>query len=273
MNITDEGKRSQKFVIIDSQPSIPKSISVRAYNNITSENSETADNVDPLNSETREASGYNKKKLAKHKIIHPGMKNKEVLNSFRSLRMSLLSKMDKVNSIILVSSVITGGGASFTALNLATAFTLERGRRALVVDCNRRNPSLDKTLGVETSSGLCDYLSGKINDISELVYSTEIPRVNLVPCGGQNSEEDIVELFNSNRMNQFLSDVKERSDDRVVILDTPPVLDSADTKILAGLSDLIVVSFPYKGVTAARVTKTVEELGGKDSISGFVMVN
>ena len=47
--------------------------------------------------------------LDNHKIIHIGMNDTTVLNAFRSLRTTVLSKMKNYNSTIQLSSVCKGG--------------------------------------------------------------------------------------------------------------------------------------------------------------------
>lgn len=275
---SDQGKRSAKFVIIDTQTAVPSSVQV-GFTNVK-QLEQLLDTADAKGVKTKSVPAtpkagisLGKEELARRRIIHPGMKNAEVMNAFRSLRHSLAAKMKRANSVILVSAVNKGGGASFTAINLATAFTFEHGRHALLVECNLGNPSLARTLGVEASVGLYDYLVENENDIGKLIYPTSIPRLSLVPCGGEGiRDENLVEFFTSQRMIQFLYEVRNRYEDRTVVLDAAPVLESTDTKVLAGISDLVVVALPYKGATPNRVNKTIEEFG-RDNISGFVMVN
>jgi len=276
MNTSDEGKRSPRFVIIDSQVNVPSNVNVGITDTKALEKSSVESDTQTQNAvkSTRSESGFSRKELSRRRIIHPGMKNPEVLNAFRSLRLSLTKKMTGPNAVILVSAVNSGGGGSFTATNLATAFTFEKDREALLIDCNMMDPTLHKSLDVDHEAGLCDYLTGKTDNVEQLIYPTGIPRLSMVPCGSENIDRDgLVELFTDDRMRQFIEQVRGLQDNRTVLLDAAPILDSADTRVLAELSELVVVALPYKGATSNRVAKTIEEFGGRENISGFVMVN
>ncbi len=216
-----------------------------------------------------DAPTYSKEELNKRGIIHPSMKDVAVLNAFRNLRTSMLPRMESYNTTLLVSSVVRGGGASFNAINIATAFTLDRQRTALLVDCNFHRPTLDRTLNVDTQLGLYDYLTGQTNDIAKIIYPTLVPRLRLVPCG-KISEEDQSEFFTGERMRDFLKEVKNRYPDRIVMLDSPPVLDSADTTILSELVDYALLVIPYQGANASKVEKAIKAIG-ENKIVGFVM--
>ena len=217
------------------------------------------------------AKNFSKKQLTKRGIIHPGMQDMEVMNSFRNLRTSLLPKMGGDNSIILLSSILAGGGASFNAINLAVAFTFDLHRNALLIDCHFGKPSLAKKLGVEAEFGLYDYVTGRIDNIQKLVYPTAIPRLRLVPCGNIEGGGHI-EYFTGEKMQEFLHEVKNRYANRVIILDTPPILDSADTSILAELCDHVVLVMPYQKVSPSKIERTIKVID-RDKVAGFILNN
>lgn len=214
---------------------------------------------------------FTKEEFLKRRIIHPGMKDIEVMNAFRELRTSILPKLQNFNSILQVSAVNAGGGASFNALNLAVSCTFDQHRNALLVDCNFHNPSLAETLNVESDLGLFDFLTNQVDEISNIVYPTSIPRLSLVPSGNIDSEEHI-EFFTGENMRLFLEDVKNRYEDRIIIIDAPPLLESADAKILAEVVDYALVIIPYKGATSSAVNKMIKSIG-KDKIVGMVINN
>lgn len=212
-----------------------------------------------------------KEELTEKGIIHPSMNDSNVLNAFRHLRTTLLPKMESYNSTLLVSSIVKGGGASFTAANLAAAFTLDRQRTALLVDCNFHSPTLATTLGVDGEFGLYDYVTGRIDNVAQMIYPTIVPRLRLVPCG-ELGEDDNQEFFTGERMRSFLHEVKSRYPDRIIILDSPPVLDTADTTILSELVDYVFLVLPYQGAGASKLNKAIKTIG-KEKIVGFVLNN
>ena len=222
-------------------------------------------------SENKALERFKKEEFARRKIIHPGMKDIEVLNSFRELRTSILQKLARFNSILQISTVTSGGGASFSAINLAVSCTFNQHRYALLVDCNFEDSSLADTLDVKFNAGLCDYLTDKVSSVSEIIYPTRIPRLSLVPAGVLQSK-DSVEFFTGENMRLFLDDIRYRYRDRIIIVDAPPVLESADAKILAEITDHTLLVLPYKGVNASKVNRMIKAIG-KEKIVGMMLNN
>ena len=212
-----------------------------------------------------------KEEFLERRIIHPGMKDFEVLNAFRELRTSILPKIDKFNSVLQVSAINAGGGASFNAVNLAVSCTFDQHRNALLVDCNFDKPSLAKTLGIEPELGLFDFLTDRVSDIADIIHPTSIPRLNLVPSGNVDNGEHI-EFFTGENMRMFLEDVRNRYEDRIIIIDAPPLLDSADAKILAEVVDYALLVVPYKGATSGSINKMIKAIG-TEKIVGMVINN
>ena len=73
-------------------------------------------------------------------------------------------------------------------------------------------------------------------------------------------------------MRSFLQDIKNRYDDRIIILDSPPVLDSADAKILGEVTEYVLMVLPYKTVSSGKVDKMLKAVV-RDKIVGFVINN
>ena len=213
---------------------------------------------------------FSNEELSKMGIINPMLEDQSVVNAYRDLRTSIITKIGKGPYSIMVSSVTKGGGASFTAMNLATSFIFDQHKTALLIDCNFKNPTLANSLQVDYQYGLKHYLTGEVDDVKKVIHPTGIPRLRLVPAGL--IESDLVEFFTSQKMYMFLHEVKNRYPDRVIILDAPPVLESADSKILAELCDAALLVVKYKGVMPGAIKKTVSAID-KSKVVGIVLNN
>jgi Mrp family chromosome partitioning ATPase len=211
-----------------------------------------------------------KEELQHNGLIHPAMDDLDVVNAFRNLRTSLLTKMEQYNSTLMVTAITPDGGASFVATNLAAAFTFDHQKTAMLIDCNFKDSSLADKFNLEFKYGLKDFITGKVDDISQIVYSTGIQRLRLIPSGNQ--ESDVVEFFTGERMYSFLSEVRSRYSNRIIIIDAPPILESADTKILAELADYILLVVPYKGITTNVINRTLNTID-KSKIVGMILNN
>lgn len=211
---------------------------------------------------------FTREEMQKLGIIHPAMRDQSVVNSFRNLRTSLLARMEKYNSCIIVSSIVSGGGASFVASNLAAAFTFDHQKTAMLIDCNFKKPALATKLRVQEEYGLKDYITGDVDDVADIVYPTGIPRLRVIPSG--TTDSDLIEFFTGEKMYSFLQEVKSRYANRIIIIDCPPILESADTKILAELSDHVLLVVPYRGVTENVVNRTLSSIE-RSKVVGMVL--
>ena len=189
--------------------------------------------------------------MDERRIVYPESKNRTLVNRFRDLRTKLLEASGGNNFTIVVSSTNRGAGASFVSLNLAAAFAFDQSKTAVVIDCNLRDPSLHSTLDIMPETGLTDFLDDPDFDIARILYPTGIPRLRLIPAGSR--RETPSEFFTSFRMRQFLQAVRRRYPDRFIVLDTAPITESPDARILSELCDYAMLVVPHGRVTPNQV--------------------
>ena len=190
--------------------------------------------------------------MDERRIIYPESKNRDLVNRFRHLRTKLLELSGGNNFTMVVSGACEGAGTSFMALNLAAAFAFDQSKTALIIDCNLRNPSLHYQLELAAETGLTDFLEDPDYDIGRIIYPTGIPRLRLIPAGSQ--RETPSEFFTSFRMKQFLQAIRRRYPDRFIVLDTAPISESPDARILGELCDYSMLVLPH-----GRITSTAAE--------------
>lgn len=189
--------------------------------------------------------------MDERRIIYPESNNRPMVNRFRDLRTKLLEMSGGNNFTIVVSAAKSGAGASFVSLNLAAAFAFDQSKTAVVIDCNLREPSLHSTLDIMPESGLTDFLDEPDLDIARILYPTGIPRLRLIPAGSR--RETPGEFFTSFRMKQFIQAVRRRYPDRFIVLDTAPITESPDARILSELCDYAMLVVPHGKVTPSLV--------------------
>ena len=217
-----------------------------------------------------EVERFSIEEMDRHKIIYSGMSNLKVLNVFRELRTQLLQINNKNNFVCMVSSVCHGGGASYIATNLAAVFALDKAKTSLLIDANLYAPSLERLIIGEASAGITDYLSDPNLSVKDIVYATGVPRLRVVPIGG--NSEAAAEYFSSEKMLQFIAELRSRYPDRYIFIDAPPIADSSEARILSEISDMVVLVVPHGGCTAEDVGAAIE-IVGKNKLSGLVYNN
>ena len=191
------------------------------------------------------------------------IKRKVLDNAFGALSKSLNN-----SNIIMVTSSRPSEGKTFTAINLALSIALEKDKTVLLVDADVLRPNVMRTLDLKNHQGLMEYLLGEKSDISEILCSTNIPNLRIIPAG--KSHHLSTELLASEKMYQAVEEFASRYPDRVVIVDTPPLLGINETAILANLAgQAIVVTEEYKS-KLSDIQKAVSQLNPEMAI-GFVV--
>lgn len=179
--------------------------------------------------------------------------NRQLVNAFRELRTRLLATATD-NFITLVAPVGPGCGGSFVARNLALTITLEQEKSALLIDCNLLHPVQHSVLKVNDSRGsLINYLEDPDADVDDMIYSTVIPRLKLIPAGRSAYSEMETEYFSSFRMRLLLDSLRSSFSDRYIFLDSPPTLGAPDARILSELADVVVLVAGYGRNTSAEI--------------------
>jgi len=177
------------------------------------------------------------------KIIHGDTEKSIILDEFRALRTTVLQKMQKTNISLLVFSMRKGGGASYTAINLASSISLEYDKTALIVSSDIYHPpSYEKLIEKEKKNGLVEYLTGNAN-IDEIIYRSGIRWLRIIPTGVP--DDSFTDYFTSNRLHAFFAEIQSRYDDRIVIIDGPSAENVADLKQIANNVDAAILVVPY----------------------------
>lgn len=206
--------------------------------------------------------------LEERKLIHRNDSVRAQADAFRSLRTKLLALGQDRNFVTLVAPVQAGCGGSFVARNLAAAFAFDETKTSLLVDCDSLHPSQHRALGVDAAAGgMMDYLEGGLQDLSDIQYETGLPRLRLIPSGSP--RETSGESFSSSRMRMMIDSLRGTHPNRYVVLDSPPVLNSPDARILSDLADLIVVVAGYGQVTVERIDDAASSFD-PDKLAGVV---
>lgn len=209
--------------------------------------------------------------LTARKIISSKSADSSVGNAFRELRGKILKEFGDEGLVISVISIEPDGGSSFVAINLAAAIAFDESKSSLVIDCNIDRQSPSQSLNESRAAiGLSDYLENDDIEAADIIMPTGIKRVRYVPVGSIYG--NAAENYSSIKFQQFIDTASSRYDNRYVILDTPPILESADTSILVGLSDAVILVIPYGKVSSKQMEDALDVIG-KEQIMGVVMNN
>jgi tyrosine-protein kinase Etk/Wzc len=198
--------------------------------------------------------------------------------AFRMLRTSLLwSDPGAHMKSLVVTSAGPGEGKTLTAANLAVSFAHD-GMRVLLVDCDVRRPRLHNLFRVPRGPGLMELLTpsnghgpgglqsltyeGHEDEIAPVLRNTPVRGLSLLTCGALPTNAS--SLLSGPRMRALMERLGREFD--LIVLDTPPVLATADAGIMASLADgvLLVVRAGHTDRAAAqRANQQLSHVGAK----------
>ena len=189
--------------------------------------------------------------------------------SFRMLRNQVLQRMRVEGfKLLAVTSPRRIEGKSLTAVNLAMTMAADYDSAVLLVDADLAYHGLQTMFGLEGARGLGDYLEADA-PIHELLVNPGLPRFVFLPAG-QRAILNSSELLATKRAQQLLLEMKQRYQDRYIVVDLPPLLDTADTLAFLPMVDttLLVVE---EHTTSLQDMDATNELLAPFNLIGSVM--
>lgn len=194
-----------------------------------------------------------------------------ITEQYKILRTNILSTNAKRPlKTLVVTSSLHSEGKTVTALNLAMVIAQSTQKpKVLVVDADMRRGRVAKYLGVDHPTGLTEILTDKI-DASEALFHIDMENLAFIAAGSV--AENPAELLGSDKMRQFLADMKTQFD--FILIDTPPIIAVTDPGIVGALVDGILMTIQagrtQRGIVH-RATELLEQSQSK--IIGHVLTN
>lgn len=177
-----------------------------------------------------------KAKEVKAIVVKEG--SRDIINeAFRVLRTNLEFMTDKESrsNVIVVTSFNPGSGKSFLTMNIATSFAI-KGKKILVIDGDMRHGSSSAYID-SPQPGLSDYLSGRVDNLTEIIYvDKNYENLSVIPIG--TIPPNPTELLFNDRLVEMITTVRDQYD--YVFIDCPPIELVADTQIIEKLADRTV---------------------------------
>jgi capsular exopolysaccharide synthesis family protein len=162
---------------------------------------------------------------------------------------------EQKDQTFIVTSPNGEEGKSTIITNLAVSMAQQK-KKILLIDTNLRNPALHSFFNISNKAGLTDVLTGR-KSFSEVIYHTEVCRLDFLPSG--HISYNPVELLGSLALKDLLKKAKESYD--FILMDSTSILDVPDTKLLANVSDgviLVVQNSKTKQGRAVEAKKVIE---------------
>jgi len=184
-------------------------------------------------------------KLAQAGLVTPNAPRSHLADQYRVLKRPLITNALgrgastlAHGNLIMVTSALPGEGKSFTSINLALSIAAELDHTVMLVDADVARPSILRVLDLPPSLGLLDLLEGKA-EMADVLLRTNVDKLTIMPSGTPHPRA--TELLASDAMKQLLDDMATRYSDRIIIFDSPPLLLTTESRVLATHMGQIVV--------------------------------
>ena len=205
--------------------------------------------------------------LEKNRIIAQ-VKNDINSGYFDSLRTQILQKMEENNwRTLAVVSPTPESGKTLISINLAISIAHQPQKTVILVDFDLRRPKVASYLGIHTENSMNEYLTGKV-PIQDVMFNPGIPRMVVIPT--MRSVSKSAEILSTKKVAHLIQDLRDRYDSRIVIFDSPPVLNSDDAMVLLPQVDCILLVVANGMSTESEIEETLHHLP-KEKLLGVVL--
>jgi exopolysaccharide/PEP-CTERM locus tyrosine autokinase len=226
------------------------------------------------------------KPIAPRRIVHldraaliragffpPDHKQRQFADQFRHVKRPLLAaalgrgvEALPNGRLIMLASSLPSEGKTFVSVNLALSMSLERDISVVLVDADVAKPHISRLFGIDAEPGLLEALQDDRIDIESLILPTDIPKFSVLPAGKQT--DTATELLASQRMQTLASRLAASQDrTRVVIFDSPPLLLTSESRVLAQPMGQVVLVVKAGSTPQHAVQDAIRCLGEHKPIS------
>ncbi len=198
-----------------------------------------------------------------------------VADEFRRIKRPLIDNALKQQSgekdhanLIIVTSALPGAGKTFCSVNLAASISLERELNVLLVDADVAKPHISSAFGLADRAGLIDILEDEALSIESVLVRTDLNDIQVLPAGRKHQQS--TELLASERMEDVMHELATRYPDRLIIMDSPPLLITSEAQAAArqaGQVALVVES----GKTLDKEIQEALELLDRDKAINVIL--
>lgn len=191
-----------------------------------------------------------------------------IAEAFRNLRTRMRFFTREVKSpAILVTSCMPAEGKTFTALNLASAYSLA-GSKTVLVSFDLRRPWIYNEFGLNNEKGISTYLIGR-DKIDDIIMKTEYENFFIIPAGPIPPNPS--ELILTDKTKELYAELKKRFD--IIITDSAPIGAVSDTYSLASLSDAIIMIVRHNKTVKQLLKDTMEDCKANGLTNMSILMN
>ncbi|MDR2877618.1 MAG: protein tyrosine kinase [Chromatiales bacterium] len=207
-------------------------------------------------------------------MLVPGGLSADFADEYRRIKRPLLANaygkssvlVDRGN-LILVTSSVPNEGKTFSTVNLALSLAQEVDHMVLLIDGDLVKRSATRVFDLGGVPGFADVLNGDVS-LSSAIWGCDIPNLFVLPAGS--THQNITEMFASRKMVELADTLAKRDQNRIVIIDSPPLLATPQTPVLINLIGQVAMVVAA-GETPMSVVKDALELIPREKSIGLIL--
>lgn len=204
--------------------------------------------------------------------VTPNEEKTQIAEEFRMIKRPLITNAFnqgaghiKNGNLIMVTSALSDEGKSFCAVNLAMSIAMEMDHTVLLVDADVARPSIPAFLGLQAQRGLLDLLLDDKLELADVMMRTNVEKLSILTAGKKSIHS--TELLASLSMSKLLADIAQRYRDRIVIFDSPPLLLTTESHVLAAQMGQIVLVVEAETTPQKVVMEALRQIESCDVIN------
>ena len=203
-----------------------------------------------------------------HNLVNLNSPKSVIAESFRSIRTNIqYLASSKKEKVICITSSVAGEGKTFVAMNLASIFSISRGK-TILIGGDMRKPKIFNDFNLSNDKGLSSYLSNQ-NTKHEVIQKTDFENLDIILSGPIPPNPS--ELLSLDKMKDLIEELKKTY--QHIIIDTPPVGLVTDPLILMKYSDINIYVVKQNFTTKDMLHNFNETIVKNNVVSMNLIIN
>jgi tyrosine-protein kinase Etk/Wzc len=194
--------------------------------------------------------------------------NSSIAEAYRLLRsrMQFFTK-EATAPVILITSSMPGEGKTYTAINLASVYSL-LGKKTVLIGFDLRKPKIIQDFNLNNEKGVSTWLIGK-DKFQDIIQETSFENLSVISAGPIPPNPS--ELISLEKTNELFKLLKEKYD--YIVVDSSPIGLVSDTFHLASLADAFLLVVRPRKTLRDMFEITLKEINNSGMKGVSLVVN
>lgn len=170
--------------------------------------------------------------------------------------------------LIGFTSATPAAGKSFIVSNLAMSLALLPDIQIMIFDFDLRRGTVAENLGIEARPGLSEFLTGEVNDLTQIGRRLDGTPIVVFPCAQIGSHS--ASLVSNEAFTALVESARRQPDNVLILCDLPPAFANDDAKLICEKLDGYVLVCE-DGITTRKQLKSAMDFMSPAKLVGTVL--